>query len=248
MAEEGQESFLTINVLPISAVQWFVPRLAKFRQQYPQIQVHVVTSPDPADFRSDIDLAIRVGRCNMTGLPDDFPSNLVLGNDLSDVAVEVLMPDRATPVCSPHLVTQKRPLRAPQDIRQHTLLHTATRPNAWHDWLVSAGIDKSAAKGGLYFDHFLMAAKAAIDQKGIACMPRIVVEEHIAAGRLVAPLECFGRPTGVYYLLCKRSRAEALSVATFRRWLYAEIAPYRDETEFSGKRQITEIAPLAEIH
>jgi hypothetical protein len=43
-----------------------------------------------------------------------------------------------------------------------------------------------------------MAARASMDQNGISCISRIVVEEDIAAGRLIVPLESFGRFTGAF--------------------------------------------------
>lgn len=53
---------LVADVLPTFAMRWLVPRLAMFNDENPDIEIHILTSIEPADFeRDDVDVAIRVG-------------------------------------------------------------------------------------------------------------------------------------------------------------------------------------------
>ena len=52
---------LNINVLPTFAMKWLIPRLLHFTAANPNIQVRMITSIRPADFRmDDNDIAVRV--------------------------------------------------------------------------------------------------------------------------------------------------------------------------------------------
>ncbi len=58
--------------------------------------------------RDDVDAAIRYGRGQWPGVRADW-----------------LMADQLFPVCSPALLTGPRPLRCPEDLANHVLLHTS---------------------------------------------------------------------------------------------------------------------------
>ncbi len=69
------------------------------------------------------------------------------------------------PVCSPALL-QRLPLRMPDDLRRHTLLHTSSLPRLWPDWLAKAQIPALKPAATLTFDHFYLTLQAAIDGNG----------------------------------------------------------------------------------
>jgi LysR family glycine cleavage system transcriptional activator len=98
---------LTISVLPSFAAKWLVPRLGRFQQRHPEIDVRISASMHLVDFgREDVDLAIRHGSGSWTGV----------------TAVRLFAED-LVPVCSPRLLRGRHPLRTPQDLRRQGRRH-----------------------------------------------------------------------------------------------------------------------------
>ena len=61
---------LTVTTLDSFAAIWLVPRLSRFRQAHPEIDVRIATSDESIDFaQSDVDLAIRYGEGSWAGHP-----------------------------------------------------------------------------------------------------------------------------------------------------------------------------------
>src|SRR5712672_2502560 len=111
---------LTISTLASLAAKWLLPRLSSFQEAHPGIDVRITTSTALVDFRAgDVDAAIRYGRGHWPGL----------------------RADQLFPVCSPALLTGNRPLRCPEDLRDHVLLHTSNiYTDDWRLWLTAAGL------------------------------------------------------------------------------------------------------------
>jgi len=217
-----QDRVLTLSVLPTLAMNWIIPELSQFNAKHPSIEVHLATSIQPADFRSEIDLAIRVGD------PSQHASNsekaridLTMVQDWSGLEVEYLMPDLIEPVCSPAMLDADPPSRAISDLRHHALLHTTTRTHAWADWLRAVGADDIDPIAGTGFNHFFMTLQAAREGQGVACVPTILPKPDIAAGRLVAPFQRQVESAGGYHLLYRKHEADTPKIKAARAWLKA---------------------------
>jgi LysR family glycine cleavage system transcriptional activator len=205
---------LTVSVAPSFAAKWLVPRLEGFRTAHPDYDIRIDATDDLARFDEDgVDVALRYG----------------LGH-YPDLHSECLMSEMAFPVCSPALRDGDPPLRAPADLRHHTLLHVnwkmegAAAPN-WRMWLRAAGIDDVEADRGPQFSADSMAIQAAIEGQGVALAGAVMAAADLRAGRLVRP---FAEGTGAapefcYYLVCPPAWAERPKVRAFRDWLVAEI-------------------------
>lgn len=217
----NQHSVLTVSVLPTLAMNWIIPSLHEFNEQHPEVEIHMVTSISPVDFDSDIDMAIRVGsRHPHAGDEPRARIDLVMTEDWSGIEVEELMADTIMPVCSPDMLRGTPPLRTPDDLRHHTLLHTGTRPNAWTDWLTASGV-RAIPTAGPSYGHFFMAIEAARQGKGVACVPDVLVAGDLASGRLAAP---FPRPvasTGAYCILYRKHQRDVPQLRAFCTWLAA---------------------------
>lgn len=213
-------SVLTVSVLPTLAMHWIIPNLHDFNEVHPEIEIHFVTSINPADFNSEIDMAIRVGSRNPPSASQSGARiDLQMTKDWSGIEIEELMPDSIIPVCAPSLARGILPLQNCEDLRRHTLLHTSTRPNAWADWLAANGVRGVAVTKGPSYGHFFMAIEAARQGKGIACVPDVLVATDFAAGRLIAP---FPRPVdsaGSYWILYRKHQKDMPKLRIFCDWL-----------------------------
>jgi LysR family glycine cleavage system transcriptional activator len=196
---------LTVSTLASLAAKWLLPRLAAFQVAHPEIDVRITTSTDLVDFgRGDVDAAIRYGRGQWPGVQSEW-----------------LMADQLFPVCSPALLTGEHPLRKPEDLAHHVLLHTSrTALDDWRLWLTAAGLPLDISQhGGLTFDLNFLTVQAAIDGRGVAIGRTSYVRDDIANGRLVVPFDMRLPADAGFYLVTPEGRRDAPKLATFREWL-----------------------------
>jgi LysR family transcriptional regulator, glycine cleavage system transcriptional activator len=206
LLRKDDDNVLTISTLASLAAKWLLPRLTAFQEAHPGIDVRITTSTGLVDFKGgDVDAAIRYGRGHWPGL-----------------RAEWLMADEVFPVCSPALLTGKRPLRRPEDLRDHVLLHNTNNSDDWRLWLTASGLPADISKQpGITFDLILMTVQAAIDGIGIAMGRTSYVQDDIAKGRLVVPFEIALPADAGFYLVSPEATADPPKLRAFRNWLIA---------------------------
>lgn len=205
---------LSVNASATFTLRWLVPRLAKFRAEHADVDVRVETSNEPVESLKDIyDVIIRGG-------PDTFYG----------YSMRPFLSEERLPVCSPALL-QRLPLRTPEDLRQHTLLHTSSLPRLWPDWLTKAQISALQPAATLTFDHFYLTLQAAIDGIGIAMGPIALVSDDLAAGRLVVPFSEPRLPSRSYCTYVPDGRSADDLIVLFRSWLESEGMRSRPQTQ-----------------
>lgn len=202
---------LRIDVPPTFAAKWLIPRMDRFVRAYPEIDLKVSTLSGVPDFsRGEFDMAIRFGRGIYPGLHSE-----------AFLSVEVF------PVCSPALMAGAHPLKTPEDLRHHTLLHDnstyadSSNPH-WSTWLRHVGAAGVDATRGLSFSPTHLVINAAIDGLGVALTKNVWVEEDLAQGRLVRPFAAALPVEFSYYLVYPHERANDVRIATFVDWLREE--------------------------
>lgn len=225
---EAIDNCLTVNMFPTLAMKWFVPRVQAFSAEHPKIELRLVTSMAPIDpSRDDFDVAIRVGDLRRRRYDGVHPRiDLTMARDFRGLKTKHLMPDVLTPVCSPKIMSGSRPVRSVEDLRRHTLIHVTSRATAWADWLRAVGGEGIDGSAGPCFGQFFLAIQAALEGRGLAIVPRILVEADLKAGTLVAPFTTSVPSAGAYYLLCRKPHWDVPKVRLFRTWIMAETAPY----------------------
>jgi LysR family glycine cleavage system transcriptional activator len=207
LLRKDDDKVLTVSTLASLAAKWLLPRLTDFQEQHPGIDVRITTSTSLVDFQRDnVDAAIRYGRGQWPGLRADW-----------------LMADELFPVCSPSLLRGDRPLRRPEDLRNHALLHTSnTNSDDWRLWLTAAGLPADIARHpGITFDMIFMTIQAAIDGIGVAMGRTSYVRDDIAKGRLVVPFRIALPTDAGFYLVAPEGRREAPKLTAFRQWVLA---------------------------
>ncbi|GAB3252570.1 LysR substrate-binding domain-containing protein [Chitinimonas naiadis] len=202
--ERGQQRVLRVNAPATFTLRWLLPRLSAFQLRHPSIEVRLNASNDAvADLVTPHDVVIRGGPQQIAGY----------------VAQEFLCEQRL-PVCSPALL-DKHPLRKPGDLEQHTLLHAATYPTMWSEWLTAAGVPDLQPRQSLTLEHFYLTLQAALDGLGVAMGPAALVAQDVADGRLVHPFRQAALTPWRYYTYVPENRAEDGAVVAFCDWLLA---------------------------
>lgn len=221
---------LSVSVAPSFATRWLAPRLHRFVGAHPELDVRINAStrlidPKKGELASgdavagspveDADIVVRFG----TG---DYPG----------FRVDRLMPVSVTPMCSPRLAAGEHPLRAPEDLRHHVLIHDNVSFDdggpLWDAWLRAAGAEGIDTSRGLHFNHAMLALEAAADGMGVALGMPVLAGADLAAGRLVAPLASALPLKFAYYVVSAEDTAgqngARSDVAAFRDWLLEEAA------------------------
>ena len=156
-----------------------------------------------------------------------FGTGLYPGSHVDEVFSAVYVP-----VCSPKLLKGEHPLRKPEDLRHHTLLHDDTvteegaRPS-WNDWLQAVGVKDIDASRGPHFSDAALAVDAAIEGMGVTLAIEPLLVAEIRAGRLVVPFDISASTGYAYYLVTPEGAAENRALASFREWLLEEAAAER---------------------
>jgi LysR family transcriptional regulator, glycine cleavage system transcriptional activator len=206
---------LCVTTLPAFATGWLLPRLHRFRERYPRIELVLRTDRAVLDFRKeDLDLAIRFTARATTG-------------DLRAVA---LLDEELFPVASPALVSPARlPLQL-ADLAELPLLHdTDASPNqpwmGWRDWFEREGLDVSVALRGMRFSDSSVMIGAAIAGLGVAIGRSPHIEGHLARGQLVRLTTSSWKAEWSYHLVGPAASFARPNVKAFVGWALEEAAP-----------------------
>ncbi len=202
---------LTVTASPSFAAKWLVPRLHRFQAGSPDIDVRISASDNVVDLtRGDFDLAIRYG----TGR---YPA----------LDVELLMRNEVFPACSPQLLKSGPPLRTPDDLRHHALIHdTAVDRDplvpTWAMWLKAAGAKGVPEVSGLTFSASHLALDAAIAGHGVVLAYSTIAAGDLASGRLVRLFSLSLPDLFAYYIVTAPGALDRAKIRAFRDWLRRE--------------------------
>jgi LysR family transcriptional regulator, glycine cleavage system transcriptional activator len=216
MRQPSRRSRVTLSVAPSFAAKWLMPRMQRFTEVHPEIDIWISAEMAPVDFAAaaDIDLAIRYGPGRYDGLN-----------------AERLLGEAVMPVCSPGLM-EAAPIRKPADLSHHTLLHDtgpefdASCPD-WAMWLRAHGVEGVDASRGPRFNQSSLVIEAAAAGRGVALAKRTIAEADLKWGRLVTPFAGAGSPTAyAYHVVWPRTREFTPGQQTFIDWLRQEADDY----------------------
>lgn len=212
---------LSISVLPSCADLWLLPLLTQFNKLNPDIRLQVSTSQAPVQFKLDgPDLALRLGR--LPGVSDDgsgapFVAGMV--KDWSGVKALHLWDEHVSPVCSVRLLNGTRGIEKIADLKRHTLIHNASRPDLWPMWLESQGADMSVARSEHWVGQRFMAVNSAREDMGVACVAVADIELLDWRRELAFPFPQRITTGEAYYLLHKSDSLRIREIEIFAEWL-----------------------------
>ena len=202
---------LTVTASPSFAAKWLVLRLHRFQEQCLEVDVRISATDNVVDLtKGDFDIAIRYGTGNYPGLD-----------------VELLFTNEVFPACSPQLLTTGPPLRTPDDLPLHNLIHDQTVERdplvpTWPMWLKAAGVKNPPATAGLSFNNMHLALDAAIAGHGVGLAQSTIAAADLAAGRLLRLFSLALPDQFAYYIVTAPGALERPKVRAFRDWLRCE--------------------------
>ena len=220
---------LTVSVPPSLAARWLMPRLHRFFEAHPEIDVRVsarLRQPSEGGRRGAMAERATVD----TWLADSDISLIYGRGDYPGFAVDKLLSLSVTPICSPKLATDlEHPLVRPRDLQHHLLLHDDTGDlydgvSFWEVWLKEAGVEDVDLRRGPHFSHAVLAFEAAVEGLGVLASLPVLAKADLDAARLVTPFALRVPLQSAYYMVSTESALSRSAVAAFREWLLAEAA------------------------
>ena len=201
---------LVVTVPPSFCVKWLIPRLERFQDRHPDIDVRIDARDELVNFHAGLaDVGVRYGDGN-------YP----------DLYVEPLIRDAYWPVCSPRLLKRTGGLDHPSQIVHYRLLHVdwpalSWEAPSWDMWLKAAKTFHPDLEKGHRFANEIAAQEAAASGLGLALASQANAATDLADGRLVKVLENIQATTRQlqYYLVRVKAEPPSESVAIFCEWL-----------------------------
>jgi len=223
---QGDHDKQEINIWmsPSFATKWLMPRMHRFREAHPEIDLRISGSASLIDSDTtapslsadtlkahNIDVAIRFGSGNYPGC-----------------VVDRIMEVDAITLCSPSLLDSPDlpALKEPKDLQHHTLLHDESpyegRPQ-WKSWLSNAGLENMTCSKNLYFNSVQLALAAAIEGQGVVLTLDQLSKNDIEKGQLVQLFDLPMEVTHGYHMVSLEGAHSDAGVVAFKEWMYAEV-------------------------
>lgn len=207
ITSRGRSGSLSVATLPTFGAHWLVPRLHRFRAQFPRISIQLVERPEPFDFAFDrVDCAIHFGQPNWPGAQAHFL--------FSEALVAVAAPDMAARISA-----QADLFPA---LQQENVIQVRARPFAWRDWARFWGEADLALNPQITVDTFAMALAAARANLGVAVMPSFLVGADLQGGTLRPIMDPAVPSDASYYFMEPDGGRTPYAVQVFAQWMQAE--------------------------
>lgn len=207
----GTRQRLRISVAPTFGSRILLPRLQRFREQHPTLDVSVDTAHRVIDFpRDGADIAIRLGYGEWPGL-----------------RAIPLLTETLFPVCAPALLARLGP---EAKVDEAPLIHVTLASQDWQAWAEASGIAISEGQGVLKVDTIQMALEAAVKGLGVVIGRRPLIERELVAGELVRfhSHEVISKTS--YWLVAPPEAFERPEIQAFYDWLDEELKPLRRQS------------------
>ncbi len=193
------------------ASHWLMPRIARFKQTYPEIQLRIITQDAyQAIAKLEFDLCIPVG-----GIPE--------GHFHSWTFVDEVL----YPVCSPTWLAQQKPLQHPSDLLSHALIHLEEHYSPprfnWQRYFEHYGLTLKHTRKGVSFNDYSIVVQAAIEGQGLALGWHHIVQPLIEQGKLVEPLTERIKTLSPFYIIAREDKPLRIETQALLEWLLLEM-------------------------
>ena len=206
LRKPARGSRLRILIPPIFASAWLIPRLGRFTDRHPEIDVILVSKEEQLGGLEGADFLIGWG---------DFEDSTAM------VADKLTGPEEVFPVCRPR-VCEDGALDGALLIDREVSGSGWTWPN-WDAFLKAVGLADRSAGTVLRLNPSLLL-DAVREGQGVTLANTTIAYDDIAAGRLVRPIAESLKIDECYWLLTSRPKRNRAEVKAFRNWLLEEAA------------------------
>lgn len=212
--QERHSAIVSVNLFPSLAALWLIPRLTTFRKREPNIDVRVITTIDPIDFRSGLlDMAIRYAEKPPEG-----------------AKTALLFKEHAFPVCSSAYRDEFSQFEPRSDLTRQTFISCRTSPDEWEQWFKYIGFTGKVPRHTIEVDSRALALEAAMDGLGIAMGRTPYADRALTAGRLVRFNKRVLSTGQSYFLVLTDNALRRKTARGFADWLVSEAQERGEKT------------------
>lgn len=203
----ASRSTLRISVQPFFASELFVPKLQKFRELHPDIDIAVDTSDESTEKHpATADASIRVFRAP----PEDFVH-------------AKLFPLRLVPAGSMEFYDSVK-VRAGRIVSEFPVVVHESRSRAWHEWERASGIRLPRNLSVVTLDSMIAVATAAERGLGAALVPVQLSDARFRSGQLVPLFEHELETSDTYYFVYRKESGSDENIQRLQDWVLKEFA------------------------
>jgi len=204
---------ITVSASVAFSYYWLMPRLERFTQRCPNVDLRVLATDQQADLRKgETDIAVLYGDGQWGG-----------------VEAQRLFGEQVYPVCSPGYLQAHPELLRPCDLLDQTLLHLDGGGNIWgavnwQIWMAQQGVTGQPLRRGIRLNSYPMVLQGAVSGRGVALGWSYITDPMLADGSLICPV---GKPLETqnsYYIGTSVNRRSNPAVASFFQWILEEIS------------------------
>ena len=203
-------SRVTLSVSTAFATHWLLPRVARFKQLYPAIELRCLTTDTDTELQQEgVDLRIPLGGGDWLRYDHWY---------FTDEAVVV--------VGSPEYLQRTGDLQQPADLLHKTLLHLeADYPQRldWNSWLQHYGVMLPRGSRQFTFNDYSIVIQAALEGQGLALGWLHIIGPLLAEGRLLQALPQVLITDNPFYILAPSNSPLSPAAQCLRDWLITEI-------------------------
>jgi LysR family glycine cleavage system transcriptional activator len=200
---QERKKMLRLSTVPLLGA-WLMPRLAELKRRRPDLDIQVHTTGEVVDLNEGrFDAAVRFGEGRWPGLIADR-----------------LLIVRAIPVAAPGLFARRQPASAAA-LDRTALLDLGRAPQLWQQWFDGVGLSGYRPRHVQTFDSAEVMYRAASNGLGLALGDPHLIEEHLAAGRLIPAFD--NEPVVLrqgYYLVYRRALRDRPAMRALRQALH----------------------------
>jgi DNA-binding transcriptional LysR family regulator len=199
---------VVVTTTPGFAGIWLIPRLPSFTAAHPKVDVRISAANNFVHLERDgVDLAIR------------YHTREGVGEQGERLFGEVIFP-----VCSPRLLRDPdRPLKKPEDLRLHTLLHMESDAagvlQSWSMWLRALKLEDLVPASAMHFSGYDQLIQVALAGQGVALGRSPLIDSLLRQRKLVAPFRQTMASPRSYYLIRSAAAARKPEVDAFMAWM-----------------------------
>jgi LysR family glycine cleavage system transcriptional activator len=188
------------------ATQWLSPRIAQLRGLLPAVSLRIIASDN---YDESLGPEVQVAILHGDGQWPGFFS-------------ERLFAEEVFPVCSPDYPHQQAQEDWAGWLLQAQLIDLADSHWNWMNWRLWLGgnnIDEPLGNRNLQINSYPLVIDAACAGQGVALGWHCLVDDLIATGRLVRPLNQSLQTEFGYYFICRESLREDPLILQLQKWL-----------------------------
>lgn len=198
---------------------WILPRIASFRETYPDIELKLVVSDDYINLEEEaIDVAVRY-----------------FSSEQSDPGSQFLLNHSIAPTCGAKLNTPLNQESSARDLLGERLIYLEgaryDQRSKWKTWFKTQGVHLSKLPNGISVNDYVNLIRICEAGEGWALLGSPLIDPQLASGVLRQPLQIPQMMIGTFSIKRNQARQNVRPVEVFCEWLVREVAAHPTSKE-----------------